>query len=115
MHFFNIFTIFMVALLTAASPQIKPTKVLRDAAPQIKPTKVFREESTIIPTSDIEPITPLSPQHISTPQCRKETHCVLVTYNTMKQIELDNTSCTNLRDGIVYGVLVANCTCYIFK
>ena len=47
--------------------------------------------------------------------CPKEPHCALITYDTMKQIELDNTSCTDLKDGIVYGVLVASCTCYVFS
>ncbi|KAF1977235.1 hypothetical protein BU23DRAFT_565360 [Bimuria novae-zelandiae CBS 107.79] len=47
--------------------------------------------------------------------CPKEPHCVLITYDSMKQVELDNTSCTNLKDDHVNGVLVASCTCYLFS
>jgi hypothetical protein len=63
-------------------------------------------------------LTTATPHHLdfnNHSACPKEPHCALITYDTMKQIELDNTSCTDLKEGTVYGVLVASCKCYVFS
>ncbi|KAJ4348590.1 uncharacterized protein N0V89_009968 [Didymosphaeria variabile] len=87
MSVFSFFTILTMALLGATAP-IEP-KDITPASPLLEPRTDF---------------------------CAHEPHCALITFDFQKQIELDNETCRDLKDGnSVTGILISKCYCTLFN